>query len=332
MATKPKSKLLSATIDTKHLNNECIPVLNAADPVIWFAAPGVIPHGNVQLYTTDLPADNPIHAWWLDASMFLAYSQRQKNPEGDVLMATLTAMRQQTPWVYLLIVGTFSRTEDGKVATRATPMSQRTPQGISWDSLVGFFQSIQEYGITISIGHQHQDMTHDLERLVNRSRDKKRIEPLRELLFLTPEQVMLNAIPGVGEKLLDELLQRAPLHAILEMLSDPRVQRNGNGKKQFKPELVHDVPINVFEATRELLGLPPGVGLLAVSAMETALDDLGDMQRILDEVEQMKIDTATGAQLEIDVTAAIENIQQRLTKLCQKYDVLTLCSSEGKPR
>lgn len=156
-----------------------------------------------------------------------------------VLTDRAAALRQITIWSYLVIVGELVSDRKGK----AVIGGQST--GWDWRSIQGALASIQELGVIVlscATDAQFGDLVVTLAR---RERGPMRVAPLREALFALPEELLLQAIPGIGEEKAAKLLEQCGTagHALVA-LTDAGWAPAGVGTK-------------TIEAARSTLGLQP---------------------------------------------------------------------------
>jgi ERCC4-type nuclease len=110
------------------------------------------------------------------------------------------ALRALTPWAYLVIVGELVSDHHGKAVIAGRP------SGWDWRSVQGALATVQELGVIV-IGCGHDDHLSDLLiTLARRARGPARVSPPRELLFTTPQELLLQALPGIGEDKAEQLL------------------------------------------------------------------------------------------------------------------------------
>lgn len=137
--------------------------------------------------------------------------------------ATLKAL---TPWAYVIIVGSYSSDRRGKTVING--------QSINWEwrSIQGALATVQELGVMI-LECGHDDQLGDLLiTLARRNRGPARVQPLREALFATPAELVLQALPGIGEEKAESLLDQCPGAAwALVSLTDPNHTLPGIGPK-----------------------------------------------------------------------------------------------------
>lgn len=110
----------------------------------------------------------------------------------DRLFEQVTRMRQLSPWCYLVITGLLQPTPDGKVNTgnRVT--------GWDYNAVQGALLTVQELGCSVYNAKSDYDYGPAVERLIARSREQLRVGASRGSNILTPGEVMLTALPGIG--------------------------------------------------------------------------------------------------------------------------------------
>ena len=102
-------------------------------------------------------------------------------------------MRKQSKWAYVVITGTLTPLHDGLTGVngRAT--------GWKWAAVQGALLSIQEYGVNIVFAQHDNHYRQTVEMLANRSRDTDRVlSPVNDVRMMTPGEVMLTSLPGIG--------------------------------------------------------------------------------------------------------------------------------------
>lgn len=166
----------------------------------------------------------------------------------DRVFAQCIALREHTPWAYLLITGPFLRGADNRVITSRVT-------GWNYNAVQGALLTIQEIGV----GVMHAAGEHDLEnaviRLANRKRDTVRIPPTRMTHTLSDAEAVIASLPGIGVERLDIINSVWPLNEYAYMalcaLTD------------YDPA-AWDLP-TIGESTvrriRKVLGLPDGIFL-----------------------------------------------------------------------
>lgn len=207
--------------------------------------------GGVPVAVTMLPAGD-IWVATDDARMLCV---ERKTPDdflnslrGDRIFGQCAALREHTPWAYLIITGLFLRSADNHVVTgRVT--------GWDYNAVQGALLTIQELGV----GVIHITSEHDLEgailRLANRKRDVVRVPPARHAHVLSDAEAVIAALPGIGPERLDEINRIWPLNEMAYMallaLTDP-------------DPAAWDIPgigAGISRRIRRVLGLPDGVYL-----------------------------------------------------------------------
>lgn len=160
----------------------------------------------------------------------------------EVLLPRVAALRQLTPWTYLVIVGTMLPLSNGNTALGGNPTAW------TWMSIQGVLASVQEIGGTVLNIKSDTELPALLRTLSNRERTVVKLTPAREAIFTSPAEQILCALPGIGEEKAEAVLRDCDERAALALvaLTDPR----------------HNVTRGIGEKTvagvREALGLLPG--------------------------------------------------------------------------
>lgn len=111
-------------------------------------------------------------------------------------------MRAMSAWCYVVVTGYLSATESGNV------IANDRITGWSWDSIQGALISIQEMGVRVVFCLSDKDYEATVIRLCNRERSKERIiEPTALPRTLTPGEVLLTSLPGIGLERAQKLLR-----------------------------------------------------------------------------------------------------------------------------
>jgi len=127
---------------------------------------------------------------------------------NKTIYAEMLKMREVTPWAYLLLL-------EGK--------------NVLSDDLAGALVSVQETGVAV-LHIKSETVVETVQRLASRDRTTRRIRPPRDVLFAEPDLDMLLALPGIGEKTADALLQHCGSAAwALMVLTDDTYEFPGIG-------------------------------------------------------------------------------------------------------
>ena len=111
------------------------------------------------------------------------------------------AMRQRTPWAYLVITGALAPAPDGTVRTDR-------PTRWQWSSLQGALLSVQEIGVMVAYAAQDKDYEETVIRLAQRKREaEKVIRPAIDTRVMSPQEAVLTALPGIGYERARALLE-----------------------------------------------------------------------------------------------------------------------------
>lgn len=142
------------------------------------------------------------------------------------LASRAAALKALTSWAYLVIVGSTSGDKRGKTVINDRPINWE------WRSIQAALATVQELGvIVLECGHDDQ-LGDLLITLARRNRGPARVTPLREALFATPAELVLQALPGIGEEKAESLLDQCPGAAwALVSLTDPNHALPGIGPK-----------------------------------------------------------------------------------------------------
>jgi len=172
--------------------------------------------------------------WYLETSMLLNLIRQNE------LAPRVLQLRDLSPWCYLIL-------------------NSNTLEAHGWpaESIQNALISVQEAGAAVLHVELDRDVPTLIRRIGDRKRTTRRVRPARDVLFFSPGEDMLLAIPGVGSARLDAIMAHAgnSAGAALLVLTDPTAKIPG-------------VPRRVQEDARKALGLEPGVRL-ALDLIET---------------------------------------------------------------
>lgn len=105
----------------------------------------------------------------------------------------VAGMRSLSPWSYLVITGVIDHTSTGM-----TVVEGRTT-GWNYDAVQGALLEIQDLGVKILTCRSDEDFEATVLRLAKRDRKSiKPIEPNKLPAILTPGEVLLTSLPGIG--------------------------------------------------------------------------------------------------------------------------------------
>lgn len=159
------------------------------------------------------------------------------------LIDRCAAMRQLTSWAYLIIVGDLMSNKKGKAIINGKDT------GWDWRSMQGALATVQELGVIVLSCANDDRLSELVVTLAKHERGPARLKPVREALFITPDEALLLAIPGIGEAKVAELLAQSGSAALaLISLSNPAYALPGIGPK-------------TIAGARQALGLPDGANL-----------------------------------------------------------------------
>ncbi len=109
------------------------------------------------------------------------------------LFSQVTGIRAKTPWAYLVVTGVLAATVQGKV------IAEERVSGWDWNSVQGALLTVQEMGVRVVFAQSDADYEAMVCRLCSRDRKPEFvIEPLAQPKFMSPGEVMLTALPGIG--------------------------------------------------------------------------------------------------------------------------------------
>lgn len=109
------------------------------------------------------------------------------------LFSQVAGMRQQTPWVYVVITGVLTTTVSGKV------VADERVSGWNWDAVQGALLTVQDLGGRIVFCQSDKDYECTVVRLSNRERKQEYIiEPTTAPRVMSPGEIILTALPGIG--------------------------------------------------------------------------------------------------------------------------------------
>lgn len=171
--------------------------------------------------------------------------------EGD-FDGALVALKQRSPWAYLLIGGVLVPNADGKVRDGDTITGWR------WDAYQGALLTAQELGVGVVTLQHAQHVAATVEQLARRKRGPVKAAPAREGLFYSPAELLLLALPSIGETKAEQLLTYcgSPADALLALTADD-LSVPGIGPK-------------TRQEARRVLGLRDGEALGRIAGPELA--------------------------------------------------------------
>lgn len=145
--------------------------------------------------------------------------------EGD-FDGALVGLRQLSPHATLLIGGVLVPNSDGKVRDGDTITGWR------WDAYQGALLTAQELGVGVLTLQHAQHVAATVEQLARRRRGPVKAAPAREGLFYSPAELMLLALPSIGETKTEHLLTYCGSVAnALLALTDDTIEVPGIGPK-----------------------------------------------------------------------------------------------------
>lgn len=118
------------------------------------------------------------------------------------IFAQAAGMRALSPWCYLVITGVPAATLSGNV------IANERVTGWHWNAVQGALLDIQEMGVRIVYCLDENEYEATVIRLCNRERSKERIiEPTALPRVLSPGEVLLTSLPGIGLERAQRLLR-----------------------------------------------------------------------------------------------------------------------------
>lgn len=109
------------------------------------------------------------------------------------LFNQIAGIRAKTPWSYLVITGVLTATVQGKV------VADERVSGWDWNSVQGALVTVQEMGVRVVYCQSDDDYEATVCRICHRERKPEFvIEPMAQPRIMSPGEVMLTALPGIG--------------------------------------------------------------------------------------------------------------------------------------
>lgn len=113
--------------------------------------------------------------------------------KNNRLFAQVAGIRAKTPWAYLVITGVLTATVQGKV------IAEERTSGWDWNSVQGALVTVQEMGVRVVYCQSDDDYEATVCRICSRERKPEFvIEPAAQPRIMSPGEVMLTALPGIG--------------------------------------------------------------------------------------------------------------------------------------
>lgn len=117
------------------------------------------------------------------------------------LFAQIAGMKAKSPWAYLMITGLLGASTGGKV------IADNRVTGWDFRSIQGALLSVQEAGIGVIYCDGDDDYEAAVKAICNRNRQAENvIEPRQQSRIMSPGEVMLTALPGIGIERAGKLL------------------------------------------------------------------------------------------------------------------------------
>ena len=196
-----------------------------------------------------LPDDAMILATCADGALlacrYMTVGEFSAQLRQNALLATCLELKLRSQWAYLLLDGVFAPMASGK-----TLINDR-PSGYEFSAIQGALLTIQEAGVGVVYVRSETYLADCIYILAKRDRGEKRVRPARNVLFTTPGEDLLMALPGIGEAAKDALLSHVGSFgagAALDALTDLSTTPPGITAKQQAE-------------ARKALALPAGVRL-----------------------------------------------------------------------
>lgn len=102
-------------------------------------------------------------------------------------------IRAKTPWAYIVVTGVLTSTPSGKV------IAEDRVSGWDWNSVQGALLTVQEMGVRVVFCQSDENYEATVCRICNRERKQEFvIEPLTQPRIMSPGEIMLTALPGIG--------------------------------------------------------------------------------------------------------------------------------------
>lgn len=195
--------------------------------------------------------------WRTDANQFLQALRM------DTLKPRAVKLRGISPWAYLVIQGHMTIADDGKVKVNGAKT------GWAWGAVIGTWMTLQEMGIcVINIANGPEQYASLATQIAARKRDAVRINPIRDVLFPDPGELVLTDLPGIGPERADALLTHCGGSTawVLAALTDDTLGLPGIGPK-------------IRAGVRHALGLPDDMKLTVHMIEEDTEDGTGTKPR-----------------------------------------------------
>lgn len=198
------------------------------------------------------------------------------------IFAQAAGMRAMSPWSYIVITGPLTATGSGYV------IANDRITGWQWDSVQGALISLQEMGVRIVFCLSDKDYEATVIRLCNRERSKERIiEPTAQPRALTPGEVLLTSLPGIGLERAQRLLR--------EFDNNPAKALVWLTRKKAKP--LAGIGDGIKRAVKSALGLGEYEEMYTLNGAHYP-----DVADYLHEAEQVEFDVLSSGPIEELVT------------------------------
>jgi ERCC4-type nuclease len=169
------------------------------------------------------------------------------------LFAQAAAMRQVTPWSYLIITGVLYHDREGHVICNGLGATNW-----DWNAVQGALLTAQELGVGVIPCWSEGDYEAAVIRLANRSRGEVQVARRSGVLFSPGAAALIALSEGIGPKRAKAILDYCGEAAwALDWLTEP-----GEAIK------ISDIGDGIKRQVREALGLADGFRLAVVTADE----------------------------------------------------------------
>lgn len=178
--------------------------------------------------------------------------------KNNLLFPVVRAMREQSPWAYLIVCGHISPGPDGKTFVNGVDT------GWVWASVSGALLTVQELGVHVLQIPSEREYEQAVTRLGNRDRSPVIIQPQRKAKIFDDAELLLSALPNVGAARVQAILDHCGSAAYaLEWLTDDECQNdavpgvNAGIKRGIRRALGLDDQRTLAVVTKEWAAPPP---------------------------------------------------------------------------
>lgn len=179
----------------------------------------------------------------------------------NLLFPVVTAMREVSPWAYLVITGHLAPGPDGKTFVNGVDT------GWVWASVSGALLTVQELGVHVLQVPTERDYEAAVLRLGNRDRGMVPLFPQRQAKVFEDAELLLATLPNIGPSRVRSILAYCGSAAYaLEWLTND----------EYQNDKVKDVTVGMKRQIRHALGLGDSRILAVVARDEPPSPPLGD--------------------------------------------------------